>query len=38
MKKLTNKELEKLQALRKKANKKRRSYWTSRIDSHFGLK
>jgi len=31
-------ELKKLQDLRKKANKKRKPYWTSRIDKYFGLK
>jgi len=36
--KKTKDELKKLQELRKKANKKRKSYWTSRIDSYFGLK
>jgi hypothetical protein len=31
-------ELKKLQALRQKANKDRKGYWSNRIDEHFGLK
>ena len=29
-------ELERLQALRAKANKNRKAYWTKKIDEHFG--
>ena len=36
MKKITD--LQKLQALRAKSNKTKKSYWTARIDIHFGLK
>ena len=30
--------LQKLQAQRTKANKKRKAYWQKKVDNHFGLK
>jgi hypothetical protein len=35
MKKSKTSELEKLQALRSKANKERKGYWNQKIDNHF---
>ena len=36
MKKKAKTELERLQALRSKANKDRKEYWQKKVDEHFG--